>query len=132
MPQASERSLATPMIRPCFPVISAMHFPLPRPGARTARPGRATARTNHPNTKARRPANCTGPAGAAHGACLPGEIGHIGSGMDAAETGRRPHPFMILLRRKLSAAGGFSLYALNRFNQDGCFAASGALSYTTL
>jgi len=37
-----------------------------------------------------------------------------------------------LLRRKLAAAGAFSLYVLHRFNRDGCFAASGALSYTTL
>lgn len=52
--------------------------------------------------------------------------------MDAAETGRRPHPLMLRMRRRVSAAGRFSLYALNRFNKDGCFAASGALSYTTL
>ena len=36
------------------------------------------------------------------------------------------------LRRRLATAGTFSLYALHRFNRDGCFAASGALSYTTL
>src|SRR5437588_7245036 len=36
------------------------------------------------------------------------------------------------LQRRLAAVGTFSLYALNRFNRDGCFAASGALSYTTL
>ena len=36
------------------------------------------------------------------------------------------------LRRQLAAVGTFSLYALHRFNRDGCFAASGALSYTTL
>ena len=36
------------------------------------------------------------------------------------------------LRRRLAAAGTFSRYALHRFNRDGCFAASGALSYTTL
>src|SRR4030088_1807530 len=35
-------------------------------------------------------------------------------------------------RRRLAAVGTFSLYALHRFNRDGCFAASGALSYTTL
>ena len=52
--------------------------------------------------------------------------------MEAAETGHRPHPAILLLRHKLSAVGRFSLYALNRFNRDGCFAASGALSYTTL
>src|SRR5258708_24579381 len=37
-----------------------------------------------------------------------------------------------LLRRKLAGASAFSVYALNRFTHDGCFAASGALSYTTL
>jgi len=52
--------------------------------------------------------------------------------MEPADRGRRPHSAMLALRRKLSAAGRFSLYALNRFNRDGCFAASGALSYTTL
>jgi len=36
------------------------------------------------------------------------------------------------LRRRLAAVWTFSCYALYRFNQDGCFAASGALSYTTL
>ena len=36
------------------------------------------------------------------------------------------------LRHRLAAVGTFSRYALHRFNRDGCFAASGALSYTTL
>src|SRR5260370_41388573 len=36
------------------------------------------------------------------------------------------------LRRRLTAARTFSRYALHRFNRDGCFGASGALSYTTL
>src|SRR5438477_3702434 len=36
------------------------------------------------------------------------------------------------LRRRLAAVRTFCLYALHRFNRDGCFAASGALSYTTL
>ena len=36
------------------------------------------------------------------------------------------------LREKAAAALTFSRYALYRFNADGCFAASGALSYTTL
>jgi membrane protein len=36
------------------------------------------------------------------------------------------------LRRRLSATLTFSRYVLHRFNRDGCFAASGALSYTTL
>src|SRR5215469_16947110 len=37
-----------------------------------------------------------------------------------------------LLRRAAAAAGGFALYVGRRFSADGCFAASGALSYTTL
>jgi membrane protein len=36
------------------------------------------------------------------------------------------------LRRRLVAVLTFCRYALHRFNSDGCFAASGALSYTTL
>lgn len=36
------------------------------------------------------------------------------------------------LHRALGSVVTFSLYVLHRFNRDGCFAASGALSYTTL
>src|SRR6266446_5020283 len=36
------------------------------------------------------------------------------------------------LRQRFAAVGTFSRYALHRFSRDGCFAASGALSYTTL
>src|SRR5947207_11613458 len=36
------------------------------------------------------------------------------------------------LRQRLVAVGTFSRYALHRFSHDGCVAASGALSYTTL
>jgi membrane protein len=36
------------------------------------------------------------------------------------------------LRHMAATAGAFALYSLRRFNADGCFAASGALSYTTL
>jgi membrane protein len=36
------------------------------------------------------------------------------------------------LRRAGAAAGGFVLHILRRFSADGCFAAAGALSYTTL
>ena len=36
------------------------------------------------------------------------------------------------LRRLVTTATAFALYALRRFNVDGCFAASGALSYTAL
>ena len=37
-----------------------------------------------------------------------------------------------VLREKLAAPLTFSRYALHRFSRDGCFAASGAVSYTTL
>ncbi len=47
---------------------------------------------------------------------------------DDIATTRRRGP----LRGAGAAAGGFALYALRRFNADGCFAAAGALSYTTL
>jgi membrane protein len=46
---------------------------------------------------------------------------------DGSTTGRRGW-----LRRVAATAGGFARYALHRFNVDGCFAASGALSYTAL
>ncbi len=36
------------------------------------------------------------------------------------------------LRASAATAAAFSLYSLRRFNSDGCFAASGALSYTAL
>ncbi len=36
------------------------------------------------------------------------------------------------LRHLAATSGAFTLYTLRRFNADGCFAASGALSYTTL
>jgi membrane protein len=47
---------------------------------------------------------------------------------EGAATRRRRGP----VRRAGAAAGGFALYVLRRFSADGCFAASGALSYTTL
>jgi len=37
-----------------------------------------------------------------------------------------------VLREKLAATVTFCRYALHRFSRDGCFAAAGALSYTTL
>ena len=36
------------------------------------------------------------------------------------------------MRHILATVSAFVLYSLRRFNVDGCFAASGALSYTTL
>jgi membrane protein len=44
----------------------------------------------------------------------------------ATSAGRRS------LQQAGGSAGGFALYALRRFSADGCFAAAGALSYTTL
>src|SRR5271166_528061 len=46
---------------------------------------------------------------------------------DSAPIGRRGTP-----RDLLRTVGAFALYSLRRFIADGCFAASGALSYTTL
>src|ERR1044071_8900601 len=37
-----------------------------------------------------------------------------------------------VLRARLAATVTFSRYALHRFSRDGCFAAAGALSYTSL
>ena len=52
----------------------------------------------------------------------------------AQDSARRAAPAAIGdgLRAKLAATGTFSRYVLHRFNQDGCFAASSALSYMTL
>src|SRR5438552_16373994 len=36
------------------------------------------------------------------------------------------------LRQRLAAVATFSRYVVHRFSRDGCFAAAGALSYTTL
>src|SRR3979411_96745 len=52
--------------------------------------------------------------------------------MRQAPDGGREVGAIDALRRRLAAAGTFSFYALHRFNRDGCFSASGALSYTTL
>ncbi len=67
-----------------------------------------------------------------HCACLAGGVGHIASPMERAEKDGRDPAATGILRRRLAAVGRFSLYALHRFNRDGCFAAAGALSYTTL
>jgi membrane protein len=45
---------------------------------------------------------------------------------------REPRWWTRMLRAKLAAVPTFSGYALHRFNRDGCFAASSALSYMTL
>lgn len=52
--------------------------------------------------------------------------------MQQAEERGREAGWIGALRRRLAAVWTFSCYALHRFNRDGCFAASGALSYTTL
>src|SRR5256885_13398964 len=40
--------------------------------------------------------------------------------------------FVGALRQRLAAVATFSRYVVHRFSRDGCFAAAGALSYTTL
>ena len=52
--------------------------------------------------------------------------------IDDGEDGPRTTDTDGELREKLAAAATFSRYALHRFSRDGCFAAAGALSYTTL
>jgi membrane protein len=51
--------------------------------------------------------------------------GRLSDGVDDDRTIAR-------LRQAIAAAVRFSRYALHRFSRDGCFAAAGALSYTTL
>jgi membrane protein len=60
-----------------------------------------------------------------------GESAHR-AGMRQAEQRGREAARVGALRRRLNAAWTFCRYALHRFSRDGCFAASGALSYTTL
>ena len=52
--------------------------------------------------------------------------------MTTAEAESRPIGKGRRLRHMAATAAAFALYSLRRFNADGCFAASGALSYTTL
>ncbi len=51
--------------------------------------------------------------------------------MQQTENNRRAG-FIGALHERLVALATFSRYAVHRFSRDGCFAASGALSYTTL
>jgi membrane protein len=53
-------------------------------------------------------------------------------GEDRGPRQRRSTGALDMLRAKLAATLTFCRYALLRFNRDGCFAASGALSYTSL
>jgi membrane protein len=52
--------------------------------------------------------------------------------MVSAEEQKPPGRRAAKLRQRLATLAAFALYSLRRFNDDGCFAASGALSYTTL
>jgi membrane protein len=52
--------------------------------------------------------------------------------MISAEEQGRMTPSRGRLRRMGATFAAFAIYSLRRFNADGCFAASGALSYTTL
>jgi membrane protein len=52
--------------------------------------------------------------------------------MTTAETKSRATGWGGKLRHRAATVAAFALYSLRRFNADGCFAASGALSYTTL
>ncbi|HEX3954804.1 MAG TPA: YihY family inner membrane protein [Stellaceae bacterium] len=55
-----------------------------------------------------------------------------GASQGALPSAARPGGAADALRGRLTATLAFSRYALHRFSHDGCFAASGALSYTTL
>src|SRR5215469_14728985 len=119
MPQPSERSLATPMMRPCLPAISGIVFPSPRG---SVHPTRTSSRG--PIRVSRRDIAFD---------CLftnrePPKV----SAMTTAEAESRSNGRGGRLRHMAAAAAAFALYSLRRFNADGCFAASGALSYTTL
>ena len=52
--------------------------------------------------------------------------------MISAEEHRRTTPARRKLRRGATTFAAFVMYSLRRFTADGCFSASGALSYTTL
>jgi membrane protein len=52
--------------------------------------------------------------------------------MISAEEQSRPVSHRGRLRQMAATLAAFAMYSLRRFNADGCFAASGALSYTTL
>src|SRR6516225_8022652 len=52
--------------------------------------------------------------------------------MISADEQSRPAPRRGKLRQTLATLAAFAAYSLRRFLADGCFAASGALSYTTL
>src|SRR5712671_2193375 len=119
MPQASERSLATPIMRPCLPAISGIVFPSPRS---SAHPTRTNARG--PIRVGRR-SRC--PASLFSQSEAPKDSAMMSGREENRSTGARGR-----VRHSVATASAFALYSLRRFNADGCFAASGALSYTTL
>src|SRR5438105_10549915 len=134
MPQAIERSLATPMMRPCFPAITAILISFRRGSVGGDRAGAPRGILHEAGRPGEQPPDLLHIVSAG----LPGlrrcsfnEIRRIGSGMQQTENNRRAG-FIGALHERLVALATFSRYALHRFNRDGCFAASGALSYTTL
>src|SRR5215472_19226659 len=119
MPQPSERSLATPMMRPCFPAISGIVFPSPRGSihpTRTNGPGPIRVSQEHVSPSS----------------LFSNREAPKVSAMCTAEAESRATRRSGRLRHAAVTATAFALYSLRRFNADGCFAASGALSYTTL
>jgi membrane protein len=52
--------------------------------------------------------------------------------MISGEAPNPPSPRRGKLQQRAATCAAFAMYSLRRFNADGCFAASGALSYTTL
>jgi membrane protein len=52
--------------------------------------------------------------------------------MISVEDQHQPTPRRGKIRKMLATSGAFAMYSLRRFLADGCFAASGALSYTAL
>src|ERR1043166_8657583 len=120
MPQAIERSLATPMMRPCFPAIRAILFSFRR-GAIGG--GRAGAPRRHPTTRGEAPRATAHPLNAPVVGllgplrCSFNEIRRIGSGMQQTENNRRAG-FIGALRARLAAVATFSRYAVQRFSRD--------------
>src|ERR1700690_1329575 len=126
MPQASERSLATPMIRPRLPAISP--FVVVIGAAPRCFRGR-TARCHLSYTsRPPRPIEATGGLAAMLATASP--ACRLRSMRDADKKGQNGR--METIRDRVSTAAAFVRYMLERFNRDRCFAAAGALSYTAL
>src|SRR5499427_89935 len=119
MPQPSERSLATPMMSPCLPAINGIAFP--------------ESCTWPSYTKEQAGANQGLPSGSAAGNSLFARIEVLKVlTMTAVDEQSDSTGWRERLRHTATRAAAFAVYSLSRFNADGCFAASGALSYTTL